>query len=569
MKKSVLILIGALAVGLAAASSSWSGSIIESKHNLSITGPGNIKSTSEDQVCIFCHTPHHSSNTVGFLWNRQEVTTVYTPYQSSTLFASVGQPTGASKLCLSCHDGTIALGSVLSESQEIPFSGGIRFMPPSSPALLGTDLSDDHPVSFVYDSQLAQSHGELVDPALLPPDVKLDKNGQLQCTACHDPHDDEFDFFLVTPNPFSDLCLACHQPDGWPQSSHATSNATWNGQGADPFPRSDALTVAENGCANCHRAHSAGGTERLLNQQFEEDNCIICHNGNVAATDIEAVITKPSRHPVQDFTLVHDPTEDFSLGGVPRHVECQDCHNGHQVNAQPSPGAPVVSGANAGVTGITLNGQQVENAQNTYEICFKCHADDNVINTLPITRVLPNLNTRTEFNPGNPSYHPVAAPGVNPDVPSLISPLTTSSIITCSDCHSNDDLSGPRGPHGSNNSFMLERAYDTNDFANESASTYALCYKCHSCASILSDQSFSEHSDHIVDENSPCSACHDPHGISATQGTMANNTHLINFDLSIVQGIGGNPPTFTDQGRFAGSCTLVCHGEDHNPESYP
>ena len=104
------------------------------------------------------------------------------------------------------------------------------------------------------------------------------------------------------------------------------------------------------------------------------------------------------------------------------------------------------------------------------------------------------------------------------------------------------------------------------DGATMSAPASASVNAC--MTSILNDESFSEHNLHIVEENSPCSACHDPHGMSSTQGNAVNNTHLINFDITIVQPNGGTIE-FVDQGRFAGNCTLVCHGEGHNNEAYP
>jgi predicted CXXCH cytochrome family protein len=544
-------------------------SIVFTRHNLSVSGPGEVKAATETQICIFCHTPHAARREIPFLWNRADETVSYIPYQSSTLFASVGQPTGASKLCLSCHDGTIALGAVISRQAEIPFLGGIRFMPAARPAYLGTDLSDDHPVSFVYDSTLARQSFELVDPAMLPPQIKLDARGELQCTACHNPHDDTFGKFLVMTNQFSVLCTSCHQKQGWPASSHALSGARWNGQGTDPWPRTDFQTVAENGCENCHMPHSAPSHQWLLKHVFEEDTCLACHNGNVAAANIERELTQPFRHPVQSFTGIHDPNEDFTAGNVPVHVECVDCHEPHRASGIPSPGAPIASGATSGVTGVDLTGLQIPEAQNQYEICFKCHADNNVLQRLPITRQIDQLNTRLEFDPANPSFHPVSAPGINPDVPSLLPPLRTNSIIFCTDCHNSDNPAGPKGPHGSSFEFLLERNYTTLDRTSESSFNYAMCYKCHNRNSILRDESFSEHRLHIVEENAPCSACHDPHGVSILQGNPANNSHLINFDLTIVQPNREGNLFFEDLGRFRGQCFLTCHGERHEPKSYP
>ncbi len=548
-----------------------SGTILTTKHNLSISGPGPVKSTTEVRVCVFCHTPHNASSTVVPLWNRQNPVSVYSTYSSSTLYATVGQPTESSKMCLSCHDGTIALGSVLSETTEIPFAGGLRFIP-TGPTRLGTDLSDDHPISFLYDTTLATQNGELADPSALPPEIQLDKNGNLQCTSCHDPHDDLNGKFLVVTDRNSILCTSCHNKTGWTGSSHNNSASTWNGQGTDPWPDTSYTTVSENGCQNCHKPHSAGGHERLLRYVLEEDNCLVCHNGNVATTDIDSELAKSFTHPVDTFQGVHDPTEDYSTGTVTKHVECVDCHNPHEANNSTG-SAPAVSGANKGVTGITASGGGTDNALNLYEICFKCHGDtnNNVVTTDPTTRQILQLNTRLEFDPANPSYHPVEQQGVNPDVPSLISPLTTSSVIYCTDCHGNDNSGGPKGPHGSINDHILVANYTTRDFTSESATAYALCYKCHSRSSILGDKSFKKHDKHIRGEKTPCNACHDPHGISHTQATSSNgspnNTHLINFDITIVKTQNGLR-RFEDRGRFRGRCFLNCHGEKHSPKSY-
>src|SRR5690606_17606262 len=120
-----------------------------------------------------------------------------------------GQPTGNSKLCLSCHDGTIALGNVVSRHQPIMMAGGITTLPPGK-SNLGTDLSDDHPISFRYDSALVSKNPKLKSPAALHSSVRLDHNQELQCTTCHDAHDNQFGKFLVMANEQSQLCNSCH-----------------------------------------------------------------------------------------------------------------------------------------------------------------------------------------------------------------------------------------------------------------------------------------------------------------------------------------------------------------------
>jgi predicted CXXCH cytochrome family protein len=544
-----------------------SGGIADTKHNLSITGPGPVKSTSEGELCVFCHAPHNARRDIPYLWNRSDSTVNYVPYQSSTLHATVGQPTGASKLCLSCHDGTVALGALVTRPQEIPFAGGIRFIPEGR-TKIGTDLTDDHPISFVYDSGLASGNRELADPSVLPAQVKLDKNREMQCTACHDPHENSYGKFLVMSNQYSGLCTVCHEKDGWSATSHSTSGKTWNGLGANPWFHSPYSTVSENGCGNCHVPHTAGGHERLLHYAIDEDNCLVCHTGNVATKNIGNELTKPYGHFVQNYAGVHNPAESFTAGGVRKHVECADCHNSHQSNATPSPGPPLVSGETAGVKGIDASGQEIRYSRNQYEICFKCHADTNFLTALSITRQIAQLNTRMEFDPASPSFHPVMAQGANPNVPSLLTPYTTSSRIFCTDCHNNNDPVGSKGPHGSTNHHLLAKNYTTADNFTESPQAYTLCYTCHSRASILGDQSFKEHKKHIVDKKTPCSACHDPHGISSTQGNFINNSHLINFDVTIVLPDDQGRLRFEDQGTFKGLCYLTCHGVTHNPKSY-
>jgi predicted CXXCH cytochrome family protein len=543
--------------------------IRSTKHNLSISGPAPIRASTESEICIFCHIPHQKGSAIRYLWNRSDPANPYIPYFSSTLKADVGQPTGSSRMCLSCHDGTIALGAIVSSPTEIPFKGGIRFIPEDSSSYLGTDLSDDHPISFVYDEMLSLDNREIRSPSVLPPQVRLEYN-QLQCSACHDPHDNTYGQFLVMDNTASSLCTACHDRENWYNSSHARSTNLLDRTGG-LWPNTDYATVGENACENCHIPHTAGSKERLLIFAFEEDNCLDCHDGNVSSIDIASALAKLSRHGVQDFTRVHDAAEDFTLGRVPRHVECSDCHNAHQANGDPSPGGGVVSGATRGVTGVSAAGQWVTSAHYLYEICFKCHGDldNNVTSTPPVTRQISELSKRSAFDPVNPSFHPVVTQGKNPNVPSLLPPYTVSSIISCTDCHGNNDPLEPQGPHGSDNQYMLTDTYITDDNTPESPSSYALCYQCHSRSSLLTTDVSFEHRLHVVDQQAPCSACHDPHGVTAMQGNARNNSHMINFDLAIVSPNASNRLEYIDDGFFTGQCFLMCHGVVHNGLRYP
>ena len=141
----------------------YSQSIVTTKHNLSVRGPGELKASSETEICLFCHTPH-SSRPLTPLWNRNDPGVIYTLYTSSTMKALPGQPDGTSMLCLSCHDGTIALGNVTSRSTDRGFQAGVTNMPQGL-SNLNTNLRNDHPISFLYTASLAMADGQLKPPS--------------------------------------------------------------------------------------------------------------------------------------------------------------------------------------------------------------------------------------------------------------------------------------------------------------------------------------------------------------------------------------------------------------------
>lgn len=532
-------------------------SIINSAHNLSTTGPGDVRAVSESEICIFCHTPHNSLPSSP-LWNKDDPGYTYTLYHSSTSEAVPGQPDGASILCLSCHDGTTALGNVLSRTDDIGFSGGITTLPPGS-TNMSTDLADDHPISFDFTTGLAAADGQLKDPSAIVAPVAL-YNGRMQCTSCHDPHRDLTNDFLVLTNQFSELCFSCHDRDFWSFSTHSTSTATWNGNGTNPWPHTPYQNVAENACESCHRPHNAGNSQRLLNELAEENNCLPCHNGNVASTNIVAQLAKPYLHNVYGYNLEHDAAEDPLV--LSMHVECEDCHNPHAVSNTPAL-APAANGFLTGISGVDQSGNPVDPIQYAYELCYRCHADSPAKPTSLTSRQIEQNNVRLEFDAASPSHHAVTSAGANPNVPSLIAPLTESSMIFCTDCHSSDGSGSPSGPHGSIYTAQLKYQYQTADNTLESASAYELCYSCHSRMSILNDESFGSHEEHIRDIGTPCNACHDPHGISNTQGNSTNNAHLINFDMSIVSPANNGLLYFESLGVFSGRCYLSCHGQNH------
>ncbi len=517
--------------------------VVHTKHNLSVSGPGELVASEEVRVCIFCHTPHRA-NAVTPLWNREVGGTVYDLYASTTLNAAVRQPTGTSRLCLSCHDGTIALGMLYGRTEPVPFVGNITTIPMDRPSNLQTDLSDDHPVSFSYTSTLAIENGELVFPSALPSRIRLEYGEYMQCTSCHNPHKDLYGKFLVMSNEGSALCMACHEKYGWQESAHSSVSS-----------------AAEEGCENCHVPHNAPVAQRLLNREVEEDICLVCHD-RPENRDIASVFSKAVHHPLEAATGVHDAGENPLT--APYHVECVDCHNAHSANNNVA-APPAVMGDIAGVKGVDISGNVVDRASREYEVCFRCHADNSFVDFPAVPRQIEGLNKRLVFDPVNPSYHPVAAVGQGLSVPSLRPEYNESSMIYCIDCHNSDDSaraggSGPEGPHGSSYPHLLMYNYEIDIYPlTYSPDSYALCFRCHDETILLSSTSaFAPHSSHVVQHGVPCSVCHDPHGVSAQRGaTAAANAHLINFDTRFVTG---------SYDSFSRSCSVSCH--QVNPHGY-
>ena len=594
--------------------------VVLSKHNLSVTGPGPVTSTAQD-ACIFCHTPHSSYADVKPLWNHTLSTQTYTTYTSSTYDAGAATPAaGVSKLCLSCHDGTVALGQTVSQGL-ISTSGSMR-----PEAVLGpTDLTNDHPLGVqpVDDGQLVL--GLFQNPAVSgDPAVKLPAS-RIECTSCHDPHSQALDpsaqDFLVRSNSAGAVCLACHDPsraqpnalNGWLAGAHSTATNTVPTTPATDFGPYG--TVSANACGNCHRLHSTGATAAARLLRFaEESTCNLCHAGtNVtpALRNVMGEFSKTYAHPTTTLSGLHDAAENAAPLNSSRHAECADCHNPHAASG--TGGAASPPGVEAPLVGASgYNGASaLRPASNEYEVCYKCHADStnkpqnsagySTYGRTPVRvtngAVADPYNLRLKFSSGvsrhnvsNPRQRTAAqVPSLRPNMLNLDGSagrsLGTGTYVYCTDCHSSNQArksngTGPNGPHGSTWNHLLERRYDLEvppatpgsnapgvAYVSGINGTAGVCYKCHDIDnSIINNDSFGKHNRHIIGEPSSCSTCHDPHGIHG--GTATNNYNLVNFDLAIVGPSSGGLLRYERTGTFAGRCYLRCHGNSHNPRSY-
>lgn len=199
------------------------GSILNTAHDFSASG------WSGGEICVACHTPHNATTGEDApLWNHAltaETFVMYTGTGSTMDAAMDGQPTGTSKLCLSCHDGATALDSFGGNT------GGTVMSGPSAVGLAATgSLTNDHPISITFDTALSVTDPGLHDPATRAVTIGLggDKprtgtvatmmlsGGKVQCTSCHDVHNGSVGTgtdnapFLKVSKAGSAICLTCH-----------------------------------------------------------------------------------------------------------------------------------------------------------------------------------------------------------------------------------------------------------------------------------------------------------------------------------------------------------------------
>lgn len=186
-----------------------------------------------EQICIFCHTPHSAAPKTP-LWSRPDPdgfgsfpvyaqslgiknSAVLSGYDAS----NPNYPSGASRMCLSCHDGATSIGVLLNNQIIVMESGDtITNDDPTINAVI--DLSTSHPISFNYNPAVIAAIDPVGTEYQLPVQdyTPLDGAGQMQCTTCHDPHEDTrsalgLPFWrhhgpTVIDNRYDDVCNSCH-----------------------------------------------------------------------------------------------------------------------------------------------------------------------------------------------------------------------------------------------------------------------------------------------------------------------------------------------------------------------
>ena len=255
-----------LVLGMAAGPQALAG-ITSTKHNLSTGGSGsNHLTAGTAEICVFCHTPHGAAAAGAAkppLWNKNlpaaGTYTTYSSATSSTIDGTVSLANSVSLACLSCHDGSQAMDNMI----NAPGSGGYNAggaspagytwtgastMPNTTVAMLGTDLSNDHPVAIQFCGGGLSGAAAVVSGTCADADFKDGSNDvktkqvgstqlfwvetganatrdktdlplynnsgntgpSVECASCHDPHSSTNATFLRIANTGSAVCLTCH-----------------------------------------------------------------------------------------------------------------------------------------------------------------------------------------------------------------------------------------------------------------------------------------------------------------------------------------------------------------------
>ena len=187
--------------------------IAGSKHDFTATGGTPIAGVSE--TCKTCHVPHKPKMNVP-LWVHALSSYTYNLYNTNTGYggsngaAYDASPTSLasskSVLCLSCHDGTVAVaGTTYVGTGNIMWNDGAA----AGGANPSNGLRGSHPIAVNYATVRANQVSDYND-ITGNADVKLEAS-KVQCASCHNPHNKVVGTkMLVKSNLSSALCITCH-----------------------------------------------------------------------------------------------------------------------------------------------------------------------------------------------------------------------------------------------------------------------------------------------------------------------------------------------------------------------
>jgi predicted CXXCH cytochrome family protein len=420
--------------------------------------------------------------------------------------------------------------------------------------------------------------------------------------------------------------------------------------------------VTTDACASCHRAHTGAG-QSLTTYPTQSQLCLSCHDGTGATTNVAHEYTylvglHLTNDPTTRSYYEHDPVDstghtmgidDEFTGVTNRHSECTDCHNPHSARTSPAasqsavtaawaPSGALIGSSSVAVTngqaGQTPDGYTFQNGKNQamtaeYQLCFKCHSGNTIL--LSNDGFKPSqfeLDKGVEFNPANPSTHPVEGPGNNQTLAmqksltdvfgtyrTLVFPTEAASgvsptqrVVRCTNCHTGGPAAQPTTTgdgtspvHVSANRGILVAPYLDRTLEpygkDYDAADFALCFTCHSerpfsTNSPAGTTNFTLHRFHVAgigtlinkptggtdidtagdgQGNATCSECHFRLHSTIYAVGQSINKRLVNFapDVQPYNGTLSFSLLPVDvNGVSHGSCTLVCHGVVHDKKAY-
>ena len=245
MRKAILgafLLIGMSGAAVFSADGDPTTGVVKSVHDM--RNYGGSANDPMDRVCAYCHTPHHAATTGNDylpLWSHTISQEALVPYWSDTIQATVTPGDflmGPSKLCMSCHDGSIAVDQHYNIAGTNKITGD-DYLQPTVGEYNGSTLTNDHPIGFVYNDVAAASTTGIgtdttgtKDNYIKRADSNLkflgnaDQNmtveerlykGYMTCATCHDVHNKKNsdltgvqNNLVLAPQSGSQLCLTCH-----------------------------------------------------------------------------------------------------------------------------------------------------------------------------------------------------------------------------------------------------------------------------------------------------------------------------------------------------------------------